>query len=300
MLPCTLAIIVGCQSKPTIPVFDEQTAYRFLEKQCDFGPRNPNSAAHQACENFLFSKLSETTDICRRQSFKYFDSARNDTLFLTNIIASYYPKNKQRLLLCAHWDCRPWADEDPDSSNHTLPIMGANDGASGVAVLLTIADILQKHEPAFGIDIAFFDGEDYGTSGDTGNWLLGSKYFAKNLSGYRPIGVILLDMIGDADLQIHKEHYSATYGSWLVDRVWTAAALENAASFLPDVKEMIYDDHIPFLQAGIPAIDIIDKDYPYWHTLADTPDKCSPHSLGQVGRAVIRAIYDRDLKLEGN
>jgi glutaminyl-peptide cyclotransferase len=292
-----ILFLAGCQ-KNIPPFFDENKAFRYLSEQCDFGPRNPNSQAHSRCLNYLHEKLAATTNICRLQQFAYYDSVLKDSLRLTNIIASYNPKSQRRVLLCAHWDSRPWADRDPDSSAHNKPIIGANDGASGVAILLELSQILKDNPPPIGIDIALFDGEDYGTESHFDGWLLGSKYFTQNLGGYRPILMVLLDMVGDSDLQIYKEQYSSNYAGRYVDLIWKMAALEKAAHFLPDKKHSVYDDHIPFLQAGIPAVDLIDMDYKYWHTLADTPDKCSAASIGEVGRVLVRLIYDNNLGLE--
>jgi hypothetical protein len=290
-------LLAGCQ-KRDLPAFDENRAFSYLNEQCEFGPRNPNSEGHRKCLDYLYEKLLATTDICRRQQFAYYDSVLHDTLRLTNIVASYNPKSQRRVLLSAHWDTRPWADRDADSSSRNKPIIGANDGASGVAVLLEFAQILKNNPPPIGVDIAFFDGEDYGTESHAEGWLLGSKYFAQNPGGYRPILMVLLDMVGDADLQIYKEQYSATYAGRYVDLIWKIAALEKAKHFYPEKKHSVYDDHIPFLQAGIPAVDLIDMDYQYWHTLSDTPDKCSPASLGEVGRVMVRLVYDNNLTLE--
>jgi glutaminyl-peptide cyclotransferase len=291
-----LALSLSCGS-PTIPIFDGNNAYSLLKAQCDFGPRNPNSENHRKCLEYLYGKLAVTTDICRRQAFTYIDTIRHDTLRLTNLIASYNPKSQRRVMLCAHWDCRPWADNEADSSLHTQPIIGANDGASGVAILLEMAEIFKKYPPSMGIDIAFFDGEDYGQEGQTEGWLLGSKYFTQTLGGYRPILVVLLDMVGDSSLQIYKEKYSNDYARRYVDLIWNIAAQENAGHFLPDIKHSVYDDHIPFLQAGIPAVDLIDIDYAYWHRLGDTPDKCSAASLDEVGRVLVRMLYDNKIGL---
>jgi hypothetical protein len=281
----------GCRNK-SIPVFDGERAYGYLKSQCDFGPRNPNSRGHQECLNYLYEKLTGTTDVCRKQSFSYYDSVRQDTLHLTNVIASYNTKSQRRVMLCAHWDTRPWADREADSSLHNTPIIGANDGASGVAILLELAGIFRVSPPPFGIDIALFDGEDYGKEGQTEGWLLGSKYFVRNIGGYRPLLVILLDMVGDSNLEIYREEYSSTYAGRYVDLIWKIAGIEQATGFLPETKRAVYDDHIPFLQAGIPAVDIIDIEYEYWHMLADTPDKCSAKSLSEVGRVMARLIYD--------
>jgi glutaminyl-peptide cyclotransferase len=291
-----MLLFFSCSRHQEIPEFDEIKAYRYLEEQCEFGARTPNSEAHDLCEDYLFNMLSATTPVCKRQKFIYYDVERDDTLYLTNLIASYNPRNEERILLCAHWDCRPWADEDPDSSRHNEPVMGANDGASGTAVLLAIAEIFKIHPPPLGVDLIFFDGEDYGQRGTMDQWCLGSKHFARNIGNYRPAYVILLDLVGDADLNIHKEYYSQLNAGWLVTRIWNAAAVVQAEHFYPDVKHNVYDDHIPFMQIGIPAVNIIDMDYQYWHTVVDTPDKCSPESLGEVGRVVIRTIYDRSLR----
>jgi Zn-dependent M28 family amino/carboxypeptidase len=174
--------------------------------------------------------------------------------------------------------------------------MGASDGASGVAALLEIADILKENPPPIGVDIILFDGEDYGSHGARDQWLLGSKYFTANIGSYRPTYVILLDLIGDTDLNIHKEYHSHTYASSLVNRIWAAAAADSAEHFHPDILHSVYDDHIPFLQLGIPAAVIIDMDYEWWHTVNDTPDKCSAESLEEVGRVVLRLLYDTELE----
>ena len=294
LLVLIVFILAGCGHQ-TIPDFDGNKAFIYLKQQCDFGPRVPNSKAAHDCEDYLYDKLAATTDVCRRQKFTYHDEDTGDTLYLTNIIASYNPDNNQRVLLCAHWDSRPWVDEEPDSSLHHLPVPGANDGASGVAVLLVIAETLKKYRPSIGVDIIFFDGEDYGDFGKPDKWLLGSKYFVKNIGGYHPLYVILLDMIGDADLQIYKEYYSQKYADWLVKRIWRAAELEEASHFYPYVKHAVLDDHRPFQEVGISAAVIIDMDYKYWHKLSDTPDKCSVESLNEVGRVVLRLLYDKNL-----
>jgi hypothetical protein len=287
-----LFMFLGCGRN--IPEFDQDKAFSFIEKQCSFGPRVPNSDAHRQCEDYLYDQLSLFAERIRKQKFIHFDEKRGDSLYLTNIIASFDTGNQNRILLCTHWDCRPWSDKDPDSSNHNLPVMGANDGASGVAVLLTLAEIFKNNPPAMGIDIILFDGEDYGDYEIADQWLLGSKYFTANIGSYRPRYVIMVDMIADADLDIHKDYYSNTYAGWLVNRIWKAAQLEKAESFYPDVLHTVYDDHVPFLEIGIPAAVIIDLDYDWWHTINDTPDKCSAESLGEVGRVVLRLLYDQE------
>lgn len=280
----------------SVPFFDEQRAFTYLVDQCEFGPRVPNSPGHRQCKEYLYQQLSATSTRVNRQDFTYYDTTAGDNLLLTNLIASYNVENKNRILLCAHWDTRPWADNDPDSSRHREPVLGANDGASGVAVLLEIANGFKDAPPPLGIDIVFFDGEDYGMTGTTTGWLLGSKFFTRNIGSYRPYFVVLSDMVGDADLNIYKEHYSQVYAGWLVSLIWEAARRENAEHFYPEIRHTVYDDHVPFLELGIPAADLIDMDYKWWHTVEDTPDKCSPASLREVGRVVLRVIYDERLR----
>jgi len=294
IFPILLLTLINCGQ--SIPAFDGDKAYDYLVKQCEFGSRVPNSEAHKKCCDYLYETLKENGEIARKQEFIYYDDFRKDTLHLTNIIASFNASQTNRTLLCAHWDCRPWADRDTDSSLHDQPVLGANDGASGVAVLLTIAEILHDNPPTIGVDIIFFDGEDYGDYDINDKWLLGSKYFTAHIGNYRPRQVILLDMIGDADLNIHKDMNSFTYANWLVNRVWNAAKLENAEHFFPDIKHSVYDDHVPFLELGIPAVDIIDMDYEWWHTTKDIPENCSRASLDEVGRVIMRLLYDKQFQ----
>ncbi|MFQ5823301.1 MAG: DUF4910 domain-containing protein [bacterium] len=212
---------------------------------------------------------------------------------MTNIIASFAPEKNERILLCAHWDTRPWADQDPDLENRDKPILGANDGASGVAVLLEVAKTIQISEPKFGVDIIFFDGEDAGLPGQTDSYALGSQYFAKNKDfHYHPQFGILLDMVGDKDLQIYQEENSLEYAPQIVEKVWNKAQRLELQAFIPTPGYEVTDDHMPLLRAGIPCIDLIDFNYDYWHTLEDTPDKCSPESLAQVGQLLLSLLYE--------
>jgi Zn-dependent M28 family amino/carboxypeptidase len=201
----------------------------------------------------------------------------------------------ERILLCAHWDTRPYADQDPDPQKRTRPILGANDGASGVAVLLEVARVLRQIPPVKGVDIVLFDGEDYGRgfNGDTSDYFLGARRFAAvNKGKYAPRLGILLDMIGDKDLTIYYEGNSNRTYPDHVARVWQAAAVLGYKQFIRQGKYTISDDHIPLLEAGIPCIDLIDFDYPPWHTAGDTPDKCSPQSLKSVGDVVLKVVYE--------
>lgn len=276
----------------SLPQFDSQRAFGFLEEQCSFGPRNPGSEGYQKAKQFLVESLNKSTGLVSTQEFMHFDSSVKKELILANIVITFYPEKKERILLCAHWDSRPWADQDSNLENHTKPILGANDGASGVAVLLELAHIISQNKPKFGVDIVFFDGEDYGRPRDLKDFCLGSSFFAKNLPIPRPKFGILLDMVGDRDLNIYKEQYSNTYSPEIVDLIWEKAEELKLNSFYPEVRHQVWDDHMPLILAGIPMVDIIDFDYPYWHTLQDTPDKCSPQSLEVVGKLLISILYD--------
>ncbi len=277
--------------------FNEQRAFEYLEKQVAFGPRNPGSEGHKACLKFLCSRFSLLADEIQLQSFTYKDANTGKEFELTNIIARFNPKIKRRIFLAAHWDTRPRADQETGSAANK-PIPGANDGASGVAVLLEIAHVLKESRPNVGVDLILFDGEDYGLSGHLEEYFLGSRHFAKNYEklGYKHEFGILIDMIGDARLNIKREGYSQQYLPWLVDYVWQTAQSMGFSEFSDEFLGYVDDDHVPLLKAGIPCIDIIDFEYPdqtnkFWHTLQDTPDKCSPQSLGIVGSVLLQVIY---------
>lgn len=239
----------------------------------------------------MLDRLSAQTNFVKMQTFLHSDQERNVEVELTNIIASFYPEKRRRLLLCAHWDTRPFADRDPDTSLRAQPILGANDGASGVAVLLELSRIISQSEPAWGVDMVLFDGEDGGQEGDVEGFCLGSKYFARNRGSYRPEFGILLDMIGDEDLTVYREGYSSRHAPRYVDLIWSAAKDLGLSCFNDSVKHVVYDDHVPLLSAGIPAVDLIDFDYPFWHTTSDTPDKCSPESLQKIGDLLLEILY---------
>ena len=291
-----LILLSACAKKPqplTLLPFNGQSAYELLIKQCDFGPRVPDTPAHDSCRVFLVAELKQYTDQVAEQTFDEYLPGLQKTAKLTNIIASFDLKATQRILLCAHWDSRPWASEDPDTSKQRRPILGANDGASGVAVLLEIAKTLKSSPPPVGVDIILFDGEDAGLTGQNDTYLAGSRYFARTKDArFNPMMGILLDMVGGANLQLYKEVNSVNYAGAVVDRVWNLAARLGVTEFIPTPKHQVTDDHISLLNVGIPVIDLIDFDYAYWHTAGDTPDKCSAASLEKVGRVVLATVYN--------
>jgi len=290
LIPAAAIFSFGCSVAP--PPFDGQKAMADLVAQCEFGPRPPGSPAHDSCRVWLVERLRSLADTVIEQRFEHFDSLRNVWLQMTNIIARF-GRGEKRRILCAHWDTRPVAEHDPDTARRDEPILGANDGASGVAVLLEMARLFSLKRPPVSTDIILFDGEDYGPEGRLDLYLLGSKYFSQNVNPETYEFAILLDMVGDADLRVGPEVYSTRYAPELVDRVWSVAEEMGVTEFDRFARYSLYDDHIPLLQKGIPAVDIIDFEYPPWHTHADTPDKCSAESLAKVGRVVAAVMYSR-------
>jgi len=266
--------------------FNAARAYRDLVTQCEFGPRVPGTQAHAECARWLARTLYDCADEVSVQRFTA--TVGGKTLPLSNIVATFNPAGKRHVMLCAHWDSRPTADRDPDPASHVKPILGANDGASGVAVLLEIARVLKAHPPRPRVTIVLFDGEDYGPTAE--DMFLGSKHFARTFAGPKVEWAVLLDMVGDRDLKIRPERFSVQGAPAVVDRIWTAAEKIGATAFVRDPGLAVLDDHVFLLDRGIPCIDVIDFDYAHWHTTADTPDKCSPESLAQVGRTLLAAL----------
>lgn len=235
--------------------------------------------------DWLVSQAKQYTDKVSIQEFQHTWSTNGKTLKMYNVIADMDFKAKKRILLVAHWDTRPTADQELDSAKRNKPILGANDGASGVAVLLELMRAFRENPPPVNITFLFVDGEDLGP--ESNDMFLGAKYFAKTTNPRLYAYGILLDMIGDKNLRIPKESFSVYYASSLVERFYAHAAKIGLGKYFPNASQSwISDDHVPLNEAGIPTMDLIDFDYPYWHTLDDTPDKCSADSLAVVGRAV--------------
>lgn len=275
--------------------FNADSAYRYVARQVEFGPRVPNTEAHRLTGDWLTAELkrhgAEVTE--QRADLKAFDGT---TLHSRNIFAQYNPDVKDRILLLAHWDCRPWADKDPDPARRSLPVDGANDGASGVGVLLEIARQLGTNNSGKGVDILFVDAEDWGTDGDEDSWALGAKYFAEHppVKGYSPHAAILLDMVGGEGATFCREYYSERVAPRLADEIWeTAARLGYGNIFLNRMGSAILDDHVQLIKAGIPAIDIIeyhpDDETGFngnWHTTADNMQGISKKTLEAVGNTL--------------
>lgn len=279
-----------------VPSFDKHHAFMYLQKQCAFGPRIPGTKGHSVCLKFLVGELKKATPHVAEQSFLGSVPLEKKSARLTNVIASFELSKKPRVLLCTHWDTRAHADLDPIPLNRKKPVPGANDGASGTAVLLELASIFQKNPPPVGVDLVFFDGEDNGLEGNISTWCLGSRYFANTFYSQKPIPshqyAILIDMIGDRDLLIPIEMNSKRYAPELVEKIWQKAKILGFSAFSFSQIHEVIDDHLELLKIGIPAADLIDLDYPYWHTTQDTPDKCSPESLYIIGTLLLHLVYE--------
>lgn len=287
----------SCTGEQAPPAFDADAAWSYLIAQCDMGPRNPGSDGHARVIDYLKQELESSGGEVTLQEFSVDDPYGEGRLDLANIIAKFKPREERRVLLAAHFDTRPRADMEQVDSLKTIPILGANDGASGVAVLLAIAQIVGKRAPDdLGIDIVLFDGEDYGKASDIDNYLLGSKYFAAQLSlipgGYHPKAAILLDMVGGKNATIYQEANSLGGAPELTRLLFARAEKLGLTMFVAKRGKAMYDDHIPLLMAGIPTVDLIDTEYPFWHTLGDTPENCSSESLRQTGVLLVDFLYN--------
>lgn len=314
-----LALSVGCNNRERlnfrdrgspVPVFEADSAYGFVKRQVDFGPRNPGSEGHRRAQRWLTSKLSSYAGQRAVYTQQFTETGyERDTLRLANIIAAFNPTAADRIMLCAHWDTRPRAEEDPEDPERPIP--GADDGGSGVAVLLELARMFSRQPPPIGVDIVLFDGEDYGYSGDLENYFLGSRFWSNNqpVSDYRPRFGILLDMVGGREAQFPKEQNSFRMAPALVNEIWSIAGEKGHSDiFIERRGSAISDDHVVINRIlRIPTIDIInhrppDTDggsnesvhfAPYWHTQDDNMKIISRNSLNAVGEVLAELIYNR-------
>ncbi len=264
--------------------FDSGKAWNLLNRQVEFGPRKPGTPSHINCRDFLKDELSKSCENVRLQEFSHRWSSTGQGVTMWNIVGEQNWKTaKVRVALFAHWDTRPTADQETDEDARKQPIPGANDGASGVAVLLELGRAIKNAHPDVGILYVLTDGEDLGPGLD--EMFLGARAFARTMSQPKANYGILLDMIGDKDLRVPKEPNSQYFAPDLERALYRHAAEVGLGETFPSVMgPEIEDDHLAICQAGVPTIDLIDFTYPSWHTLADTPDKCSAESLGKVGK----------------
>jgi len=272
--------------------FDGPSAFRYIEAQVAFGPRVPNTDAHAKAAAWLDSTIRARCDTLVVQKWDHV-TAKGDTLHLTNFIARFNPGAEKRILFLAHWDSRPTADS-PTSTDSSKAVPGANDGGSGVALLLGVADALRKKPTTLGVDLLFDDGEDYGdfNAKPANDVLIGARYYAAHqVPGPKPLYAVLWDLVADKDLQIYQEGNSLVGAPEVVDRVWeTAKDLGHSTYFIPSPKHNLIDDHLELQKVGIRAIDVVDFDYPAWHTTGDTIDKVSAASLQIVGDVAVGLV----------
>ncbi|MGN0033293.1 MAG: M28 family peptidase [Candidatus Limimorpha sp.] len=298
------------KKKVEIPSFSGDSAYYFVKKQLDFGPRVPGSAAHEQCAEWFVNTLNQWADSVYVQNFRsrLYDGRSIDG---KNIIASFNPEANKRVIVASHWDSRPYADNDPDEANWKKPIDGANDGASGCGIIMELARILHSNHLNIGVDLILFDVEDYGTPRwaddkiySDNSWCLGSQHWSKtpHENAYSANFGILLDMVGASNPRFPKEYYSQRDAVWVLNKVWrTARDMGYDQYFVNELGDPINDDHIYLNQfAGIPTIDIIhlvgDEDrtssfYPYWHTLNDNLEQIDRKTLQMVGNVVTTVLY---------
>jgi len=284
------------------PDFNADSAFAYTKAQVDFGPRIPSTAAHAKCAVYLKEKLASFGGevFIQQASVKTYDGKTHQ---LKNIIAAFYPEKKQRILISAHWDTRPFSDQDNDENNKNKPFDGANDGASGVAVILEMARQIQLKQPNVGVDFILWDIEDYGNANDEtehdATWCIGSQYWSKNqpVKGYKPLFAINLDMVGGGNATFAMDEVSRQYAPAVVQKVWAIADEIGYANYFVNLNSgNLIDDHYWVNQAGIPCIDIIDftdekKFYKNWHTQFDNLNNIDRNTLKAVGQVVLETLY---------
>ena len=293
-------------SKVEIPAFNADSAYAYVKNQCDFGSRVPESKAHKKCGDYLVSFLKQYADTVIEQNFttKLYNGKQVKG---RNIIASFNLSSTDRAMFASHWDSRAWADNDPDTNNHKTPILGANDGASGVGVLMEMARCLNLKPQKTGVDIVFFDVEDQGCPEwdksditDQSDWCLGSQYWSTHthVPFYQANYGVLLDMVGYSNPRFAKESQSMNYASSIMDKIWKIAADRGFGNmFVNENIGGVMDDHVYVNKdAKVPMIDIVNHDpttsfFPYWHTVKDDINCISKNTLKAVGDICLVAIY---------
>lgn len=279
------ALVLASGASQEVKTFDQAKAWNAFNKQLEFGVRVPGTSGHLKCRDWLLEQVKENCENARLQPFSHAWSVNRQKVSMWNVIGEQnWSKAKVRVLLLAHWDTRPYADQEYDETKASKPIAGANDGASGVAVLLELMRVMKDRLPEdVGVMYLFTDGEDLGPQLD--EMFIGAKAFAREMPKPKPTYGILLDMIGDKNLEVPMEPNSYAYAPGLMKALYAHAASVGLGKTFPMKRgPYIEDDHIPLNQAGLPVIDLIDFDYPSWHTLEDTADKCSADSLGKVGK----------------
>lgn len=279
---------------PGRPRFDGDAAHELVRTQVAFGPRVPGSPGHARQLAWMIERLDSLAPELSVDTFTHVTAA-GEALTLYNVLARFEPAASRRVLLLAHWDTRPRSDAAADPAERGLPVPGANDGASGTAVLLELARLFSIVSPPLGVDLLFVDGEDYGPGME--DMFLGARRYASRLGAQgRPVYGLLLDMVGDASPSFPPEELSAQYAEVVVRKVWRAAERLGYREYFPKaVGERLVDDHLPLIEAGLPTANLVDFTYgpgnAYWHTPRDTPERVSAATLGMVGEVVAELIY---------
>lgn len=303
VLLALLLVLAGCRdaggdsaeaSPPDRPEFSADSAFAYLRQQVEFGPRIPGTPGHAAQLRWMSALLARHADTLIEQRFAHVTRA-GDTLQLTNLFARFAPEQRERILLVTHWDTRPRSDEARSEEERTLPVPGANDGASGTAILLQLATMFDRHPPPVGVDLLFVDGEDYGPGGE--DMYLGARHFAARLpAGYPPLYGVLLDMVADQNPRFPMEGNSVRLAPEVTGRIWALAQQMGYGDVFPQtVGPAIEDDHIPLNQAGVRTVDVIDFEYGpgnrFWHTPEDVVANTSAETLRIVGEVMAELIY---------
>lgn len=281
-----------------VPAFDGDSAYAYVKRQVDFGPRVPNTEAHRKAADWMAAELKRHGVAVTEQPMKL--TAFDGTILnARNIFGQINPEAADRTLLVAHYDCRPWADQDPDPEKRKQPVDGANDGASGVGVILEAARQLSLNNPGKGIDFLFVDAEDWGTDDNDESWAMGTRHFVQNpvIAGYLPTRAIILDMVGGKTASFPVEYFSYQNAPEMVSAFWQAAASVGHADLFPrTMGGAVTDDHVEFIKAGVPSIDIIEYHpgqgfTPHWHTSTDNMENISKDTLRDVGESLMKYLY---------
>jgi hypothetical protein len=298
LLALVLAAGVGgsaCGSAPPLEV-DGARALARVTRQVEAGPRVPGSPGHAAVREWIVAELTRLGGAVERQRFT--DSTLAEPLALENLIGRFGPRDgpgTRRIVLAAHYDTRPWCDQEPDPARRALPVPGANDGGSGVAVLLEVAELMSRRPPPLTVDLVFLDGEDQGRADHPEEFSRGAAGYAARLSEPRPAAAFVFDMVGDRDLGIHPERRSADRAANLVAMVLAGARATGARGFRETPRHRVTDDHVPIMEAGVPAVLVIDFDYRAWHTTRDLPDQVSAESLAEVARVAAWLVHSSPL-----
>ncbi len=278
--------------------FNSDSAFKYIERQCEIGPRYPGSLGHKKLINYLNNHFSTYADTVEVFNDTILHPLTNEEISISNLLVRHNPSSEDRYLFMAHFDTRDRADKDLNPKNFNTPIMGANDGASGVALLMELSKIIHSNPlKNIGIDILLVDAEDMGTSGNPHEWGLGTQSFVKSYKGQLPKSAICVDMIADKNPIFKIEGFSYQYAKNLVYEIWNLAHELGHKEFVWQLTHPIYDDHYFYYKGtNVPSIDIIDFDYPHWHTIDDTVENCSPKGLKIVGSVLLEYIYRKDIR----